>query len=114
MTTRRKKKLFCSFCRKDETTVPSLIAGPGVHICGTCVALCNDILEGRPSPGFAGWDTLGDQDLLESLRPSVDQSEAALGVLHTQVDVLRKRGVSWAAIGDALGISRQAAWERFG
>jgi ATP-dependent Clp protease ATP-binding subunit ClpX len=29
------------------------------------------------------------------------------------VDLLRERGVSWAVIGDALGISRQAAWERF-
>jgi ATP-dependent Clp protease ATP-binding subunit ClpX len=29
------------------------------------------------------------------------------------VDELRKREVSWAKIGEALGMSRQAAWERF-
>ena len=34
-------------------------------------------------------------------------------VLQTQIDVLRKRGISWAAIDDALKISRHTAWERF-
>jgi ATP-dependent Clp protease ATP-binding subunit ClpX len=34
-------------------------------------------------------------------------------VLQQQVETLRKRGVSWADIGAALGVSRQAAWERF-
>ena len=29
------------------------------------------------------------------------------------VDVLRAREVSWADIGAALKVSRQAAWERF-
>lgn len=31
---------------------------------------------------------------------------------HT-VEKLRGRSVSWSQIGSALGISRQAAWERF-
>ncbi len=30
------------------------------------------------------------------------------------VAAARKEGLSWEAIGDALGMSRQAAWERFG
>jgi biotin operon repressor len=34
-------------------------------------------------------------------------------VLQTQVETLRQRGISWEAIGGALGVSRQAAWERF-
>ncbi|WP_293906064.1 hypothetical protein [Phenylobacterium sp.] len=29
-------------------------------------------------------------------------------------DILRERHVSWAAIGETLGVSRQAAWKRFG
>jgi hypothetical protein len=53
------------------------------------------------------------EQLLESLKPSVATVEAVRAVLQTQVEALRKREVSWAAIGDALGISRQAAWERF-
>jgi hypothetical protein len=26
---------------------------------------------------------------------------------------LRKRGMTWSRIGEALGISRQSAWERY-
>ena len=33
--------------------------------------------------------------------------------LQKSVEILRKRKVSWQQIGDALGVSRQAAWERF-
>jgi alkylhydroperoxidase family enzyme len=109
----KRKKLFCSFCRKDETQVKSLIAGPGVHICGDCVSLCNRILDGKPTPGFAGWDSLTDEQLLAALPASEEAVSATGDVLHGQIDVLRERGVSWAAIGEALGVSRQAAWERF-
>ena len=30
------------------------------------------------------------------------------------VDILRRRDVSWAVLGEQLGVSRQAAWKRFG
>ena len=33
--------------------------------------------------------------------------------LQTVVEELRGREVSWARIGEALGVSRQSAWERF-
>ncbi len=38
------KKTTCSFCGKDESEVLKLIAGPSVHICNECVALCGGIL----------------------------------------------------------------------
>jgi biotin operon repressor len=50
---------------------------------------------------------------LEALPSSQATVDAVRDVLQQQVDVLRKREVSWAEIGKALGISRQAAWERF-
>jgi hypothetical protein len=40
----------------------------------------------------------------------VSQVDAAL---HDHVGMLRARGVSWTRIGEALGVSKQAAWERF-
>ena len=35
----------CSFCGKRETQATRLIAGPGVYICGDCVAACSDLLQ---------------------------------------------------------------------
>ncbi len=43
--------LSCSFCGKDRTQVELLIAGPAVHICGECVALCNAIIENERAKG---------------------------------------------------------------
>ena len=107
------KRLYCSFCRKDDQTVQKLISGPGVLICDACVGLCNQILDGKPTPGFAGWASLSDDELLATLGPSEAAVDAVRDVLQEHVELLRHRGVSWARIGDGLGISRQAAWERF-
>jgi ATP-dependent protease Clp ATPase subunit len=95
-----------------DCQVSKLIAGPKVFICDVCVGVCAKILETMPA-AFAGWEAMTNEQLLESLKPSVATVEAGRFVLRTQVEALRKRDVSWAAIGDALGISRQAAWERF-
>ena len=109
----RKRNLYCLFCRKDENTVEKLIGGPGVYICDRCVDLCNRILAGRPTPPFPGWDSLGDRKLLKTLRPAAAAVGAVEDTLRKHVQLLRSRGVSWARIGEALGVSRQAAWERF-
>jgi hypothetical protein len=105
--------LYCSFCRKADREVKKLIAGPGVHICDACVGACNDILHGRTGDTFAGWESLSDKALLAALKPSEATVEAVRRVLATQVGVLRARGVSWDKIGKALGVTRQAVWERF-
>jgi hypothetical protein len=110
---RHKFPLYCSFCRRDSNAVQKLISGPGVYICDTCVEACNRILAGRAAPPFPGFEALADEALLASLRPSERAVDSVREVLQEHVDVLRARGVSWGAIGDALGISRQAAWERF-
>ena len=108
----KRRALKCSFCRKSESDVQRLIGGHGAAICDACVGLCNRILEATPVP-FAGWDKMTDSQLLQALKPASDASDAVRGVLQEQVQTLRKRDVSWAEIGVALGISRQAAWERF-
>lgn len=108
--------LFCSFCLKSDREADRLIGGPGVYICGACVDVCNKILKplrGKTVPEFAGWDSYTDSQLLESLAPTEKTLEAVRRDLQTKIDILRKRGVSWEAVGNALGVSRQAAWERF-
>jgi hypothetical protein len=107
-----RRRLRCSFCGKSETEVARLLGGKSMHICDSCVGVCNDVLKATPS-AFAGWNAMTDDQLLSSLRPTSASVEATRAVLQTQVDTLRRRGISWAAIGSALGVSRQAAWERF-
>jgi hypothetical protein len=108
----RLRRLSCSFCGKRDSEVSKLLGGPKVHICDACVGVCNRILEATPAT-FSGWDAMTDDQLLGSLGPAVATVEATRTVLQTQIDTLRQRGISWNAIGEALGISRQAAWERF-
>lgn len=111
---RKSKPMFCSFCGKDSKSVKALIAGPTVFICDECVGLCNKILSGQGDEvPRVDWNKLPDDRLLKNLEHSSAIIEASSDFLHRHVETLRKRGVKWAAIGKALGISRQAAWERF-
>jgi ATP-dependent Clp protease ATP-binding subunit ClpX len=113
MARKKTKPLYCTFCRKSATHVQKLIAGPGVYICDACVGLCNDILEGKPVPSFPGWNALSDDAMLATLKASNAVVEDVRAILQQHVDALRAREVSWTRIGEALGMSRQAAWERF-
>jgi ClpX C4-type zinc finger len=105
--------LICSFCGKGEEQVAQLIAGPGPAICDECVGLCNDVLAGRRPQGVRSWADQSDEELIQamvriaSLRHHVDRAVGRVARL------LRTRGVTWTAIGAALGITRQSAWERF-
>jgi hypothetical protein len=47
---------------------------------------------------------------LAQVQGVVAQADAAV---HDYVAILRERGLSWTRIGEALGVSKQAAWERF-
>jgi predicted RNA methylase len=77
------------------------------------VELCDQIIAAEPVPPFGAWNEQPDDQLLASLARTqavVAQADAAV---HDHVGVLRARGISWTRIGQALGVSKQAAWERF-
>jgi hypothetical protein len=112
MVALRGRTLRCSFCKKSDKEVDRLLGGPKVYICDACVGVCNKILEATPQK-LAGRDAMTDGQLLSSLAPANAALEGVRSVLQEQVNTLRRREVSWAEIGKALGISRQAAWERF-
>lgn len=109
---RRARILRCSFCGMSDREVARLVGGPGVYICDACVGACNRILEATPA-SFAGWKAMSDEQLLRALKTAEATVEATRAVLQSQIDELRRREVSWDAIGRALDISRQGAWERF-
>lgn len=111
--TTKTSPLHCSFCGKDQNHVKKLVAGPGVSICDACVSLCTRVVTGKPTAPFAGWASLSDDELLATLHATTAAVDAAAAKLAEHVDMLRARGVSWERIASALGVSRQAAWERF-
>ncbi len=109
----KSRSTCCSFCGKDKTAVAKLIAGPGVYICSECVHLCDLILAEEQVRDFGSWRARPDDELLTSLgrvQAVVSQVDASV---HDHVAILRDRGISWTRIGQALGVSKQAAWERF-
>ena len=53
-------------------------------------------------------------EILEILAVGSTILESARRCLHEGVAVARQRDCSWAEIGRALGMSRQAAFQRFG
>jgi hypothetical protein len=118
-TAELKATTACSFCLKSPGSVAKMIGGPGVFICNECVGLCNDILalEDKPKPNedaVASWQQrLSDEELLGHL-PKI-QAAAAQVQLHLTAWVrqARERGITWTRIGEALGMTRQSAWERF-
>ncbi|MBN9744983.1 hypothetical protein DMP23_28565 [Amycolatopsis sp. A1MSW2902] len=107
---------YCSFCLKPADEVAKLIAGSGVYICDGCVGLCEQILAGKHEPGTPEvtlWERKTDEEILESIPRMAKVSAQTDARIQEQVDLLRTRGVAWARIGEALGVTRQSAWERF-
>jgi hypothetical protein len=106
--------LRCTFCGKSQFEVRKLISGPSVFICDECVGLCVKICEDDNVPTEIGNPRLiPTETLLLLLKYAAARDEQLRTALHQMVDVLRRRGISWAIVGEALGVSRQAAWDRF-
>jgi len=107
----------CSFCLKSPGAVAKMIGGPGVFICNECVGLCNDILalEGEPErDAVASWQQrLSDEELLGHLPKIASTAAQVEQHLTAWVRQARQRGITWTRIGEALGMTRQSAWERF-
>jgi ClpX C4-type zinc finger len=107
---------YCSFCLKADHEVAKLCAGHGrIFICDKCVEDCRKYMAGR-TPTRSERNSIADQPserLLSLLRPIEDTVQGKSNQLQLVVQTLRAREVSWAKIGEALGISRQSAWGRF-
>jgi hypothetical protein len=109
-------KKHCSFCGDQGRWDEPLVGGLGAFMCGDCVDYYAGVVEAsrrtkevRPPP----WETMSDADILGKL-PLIAQTGAQVDrFLVEWVQLARSRKLSWAEIGKALGVSRQAAWERF-
>jgi len=94
-----------------------MVAGPGVYICNECVDLCLAIFAAPPSAEEPAeipyWQAMTDGQMLAHLPRVASVATQVEDNLRVWVQRLRERGVSWARIGEALGMARQSAWERF-
>ena len=130
MPTRRRLKAMqgghfsrCAFCAKPQRAVTAMVAGPGVLICSECIETCAELVKRTPRPRTSKikpYDPMPYLEAIETdeLKDGLANIERVRHDVNSQeqmvVDVLRKRKVSWADIGDTLGITRQGAWQRFG
>jgi hypothetical protein len=78
--------------------------------------MCGHVIGNPPAlpPGLSSWE----EDLdLDKVLASLPRMAAAGAQVEANLSrfVLRARalGATWAAIGAALGMTRQSAWERF-
>ena len=110
---------ICSFCGTPggPGTDVALIGGLGAQVCATCIddfhaTLHDEELMAAARASFP-WETMTDAEVLGILPQILASAEQNAFFAQEWVDLLRARRVSWAEIGRALGVSRQAAWERF-
>jgi hypothetical protein len=110
---------ICSFCGTPGgpgTDLP-LIGGLGAQVCVRCIeefhAVLHDDEQLAATKGASPWDRMSDEEVLATLPQILASAEQNISFAQEWVDLLRERHVSWAEIGRTLGVSRQAAWERF-
>lgn len=111
----------CSFCGVQGTADMLFAGGLGAMMCNDCVTFFHDKFssdEGRRSISLGArpqlpWDEMSDTEILAKL-PMIAATATQVGsFLGDWVHLAHERGLSWTEIGQALGVSRQAAWERF-
>ena len=106
----------CSFCGVVWTGDNPFAGGYGAQICRECalraVHMLTDTGEFHRSHK-APWEDVSTEQMLDTLPDIVATADQVDDFLHGWVGLLRERGVSWAQVGTALGVTRQAAWQRF-
>ena len=109
-------KKHCSFCGEQGETGKPLVGGLGAFMCGDCVDYYKRTLDAIRDTGVVSpppWHTMSDVDILGKLSLITQTGDQVDAFLVEWVQLARSRKLSWAEVGKALGISRQAAWERF-
>jgi len=109
-------KKRCSFCGEPGRADLPLVGGLGAFMCGTCVDYYGEVVAAFRQSGRdngSPWEEMSDPEVLGKLSMIVRTGAQVDQFLLEWVQLARSRTLSWAEIGRALGISRQAAWERF-
>ena len=95
------------------------MAGPAVYVCNECVDLCCQVIDATPEGPASGaqlmpWEHAQTVEAALAHLPNVARAQAQVEeTLLGWVRRARRLGATWAQVGEALGITRQSAWERF-
>ena len=106
----------CSFCGLIGTSETRFAGGLGAMMCQDCLKYYYEVTisEGNAeSISRPPWNEMSDTEMLSTLPLIAASAEQVNKFMGDWIQLLRARNLSWAAIGKAMGISRQAAWERF-
>ena len=99
-----------------DVTEPEIVAGRLTKAARQVVSLLREARSGAgvggPSPGAGAGPASGPG--LAAIRLARELRGLADGALRITVDRARAAGHTWQDIGDALGTTRQAAFQRFG
>lgn len=107
---------ICSFCGIVGRSETRFAGGLGAMMCMDCLetyyvhSRSADAVEPVSTPP---WHTMSDTEMLGTLPLISANADQVTRFMGDWIVLLRERHLSWAAIGKAMGISRQAAWERF-
>jgi hypothetical protein len=106
----------CSFCGLVGTSETRFAGGLGAMMCSDCIESYHTMFESEEATEAVStppWDKMTDTELLGTLPQIAASAEQVNRFMGDWIQLIRERKLSWAAIGKAMGISRQAAWERF-
>jgi hypothetical protein len=81
-----------------------------IALCGPCASRRSTAGKGQPGIPLTPSPTI---DLLSWIHAADQQTSAAERTLLAAVTRARQAGLSWTSIGTQLGVSRQAAQQRF-
>ncbi len=106
----------CSFCGTVGDKKTRFAGGLGALMCRDCLNFYHEVFTSdakveeirRPV-----WEEMSDAEMLSKLPLIAATSDQVGQFLRDWVELIRDRDISWAEIGKVLGVSRQAAWERF-
>jgi hypothetical protein len=107
----------CSFCGKRGSEDTRFAGGLGALMCTDCLRLFTAAFADPQNDDarIIGWSDhdMTDADMLARLPLIAATAGQVDRYLRAWVAQIRERHISYAEIGKALGVSRQAAWERF-